>query len=39
MPTATWVENPRPFVKIGAQMTVANLESISVWRLTTTKLR
>ena len=39
IPTATWVEKPCPRVKIGAQMTVGNRESISTWRLTTTKLR
>jgi|HubBroStandDraft_6_1064221.scaffolds.fasta_scaffold48414_4 hypothetical protein len=39
MPTETWVENPCPRVSIGAQTTVGNLESIRIWRLTTTKLR
>src|SRR5258708_9553341 len=37
-PIASWVDNPSPLLKIGAQATVEKRESKSAWRLTIAKI-
>src|ERR1700675_2932189 len=38
-PIASWVDNPSPLLKIGAQTTVEKRESMRAWRLTIEKIR